>query len=478
MDSVQVQRSRRASVNAAGEPPVIEFRTWALWRAQSAVPAERVLPCARMAVFDLLIRNTSEVLTVQAELGAPAETLLTPQMRAVVGVADRRIVYIGPEEQLAKGSRGPSTEVLDARGGFVGPGFVDPHTHQVFAGDRSTEFELRCRGASYLEIARAGGGILSTVRATRASSEDELVALALPRLRRLLEHGITCAEIKSGYGLNLEDELKMLRVIQRLGREQPITLIPTLLCAHAIPEEMRNERDRYLRTCIEQIIPAPAEAGLAKFCDVFVEEGAFTVAEGQRVLAAGLDAGLIPRVHANQLSESGGVRLAADVGASSADHLEHASSEDIQMLAEKKVAAVLMPTTTVYLRQCPAAPGRRLVDAGVCVALATNLNPGSSMSENVALTLGLGCLLNGLSAAESYWALTRGAARALRLPDLGTLLVGGAADLVVFGCASYRHLPYHLGINHAKAVIKSGRVVFNRLGDADHPTCASAPIVG
>lgn len=436
-----------------------------------------MLPFPRMAALDLLIRNSSEVLTVSGELGAPDEALLAPQAQAVVGVENGRIAYLGPEDQLPAGSRGPGTEVLDAQGGFVGPGFVDPHTHLVFAGERSAEFELRCRGATYLEISRAGGGILSTVRATRASSEDELVALTLPRLRRLLKQGVTCAEVKSGYGLNLDDELKMLRVIQRLGREQPITLIPTLLCAHAVPEEMRNDRDRYLRTCIEQIIPAAAEAGLAKFCDAFVEEGAFTVTEGRQVLAAGAAAGLVPRVHANQLSESGGARLAAEVGASSADHLEHASGEDIQRLAAKKVAAVLMPTTTLYLRQCPAASGRRLVDAGVCVALATNLNPGSAMSENVALTLGLGCLVNGLSAAEAYWAMTLGAARALRLPEAGTLLVGGPADLAIFGCASYRHLPYHLGINHAKAVIKNGQVVFNCLGEGD-PTCESAPLLG
>ena len=430
-----------------------------------------------MAVLDLLIRNASEVLTVSGELGASDEALLTPRPRELVGVAGGRIAYLGPEDQLPAGSRGPGTEVLDAQGGFVGPGFVDPHTHLVFAGDRSTEFELRCRGATYLEIAHAGGGILSTVRATRASSEDELVALALPRLRRLLEQGVTTVEVKSGYGLNFEDELKMLKVIERLGREQPITLVPTLLCAHAIPEEMRNARERYIRTCIERIIPAAAESGLATFCDAFVEEGALTVVEGQQILSAGLAEGLIPRVHANQLGESGGARLAAELGASSADHLEHLSAEDIQMLAEKKVAAILMPTTTLYLRQCPAAPGRRLVDAGVSVALATNLNPGSAMSENVALTLGLGCLVNGLSAAEAYWAMTRGAAHALRLADVGTLVLGSPADFVVFGCKNYRHLPYHLGINHAKAVIKSGRVVFNRLGDGD-TTCESAAIVG
>ena len=416
-----------------------------------------------MPVLDLVIRNTSEVLTVQGKLGTTGDALLTPLPQGVIGIAKDRIVYLGSESELPAGSLVQATQVVDAQGGFVGPGFVDPHTHLVFAGERSSEFELRCRGASYLDIARAGGGILSTVRATRANSEDALVALALPRLRRLLEQGVTCAEVKSGYGLTLEDELKILRVIRRLGLEQPITLVPTLLCAHAIPEEM--QRDRYVLLCVNEIIPAASEAGLAKFCDVFVEQGAFTVAEGRRILAAGVQAGLIPRVHANQLGGSGGALLAAEFAAASADHLEHVSGEEIKALAAAKVTAVLMPTTTVYLRQQPAAPGRELVDAGVSVALGTNLNPGSAMSENVALTIGLACLQNSLSAAEAYWALTRGAALALRMPEYGRVMVGGPADLVVFGSGSYRHLPYHLGINHVKAVIKSGRVVADRLGN-------------
>ena len=416
-----------------------------------------------MPVLDLVIRNTSEVLTVQGKLGTTGDALLTPLPQGVIGIAKDRIVYLGSESELPAGSLVQATQVVDAQGGFVGPGFVDPHTHLVFAGERSSEFELRCRGASYLDIARAGGGILSTVRATRANSEDALVALALPRLRRLLEQGVTCAEVKSGYGLTLEDELKILRVIRRLGLEQPITLVPTLLCAHAIPEEM--QRDRYVLLCVNEIIPAASEAGLAKFCDVFVEQGAFTVAEGRRILAAGVQAGLIPRVHANQLGGSGGALLAAEFAAASADHLEHVSGEEIKALAAAKVTAVLMPTTTVYLRQQPAAPGRELVDAGVSVALGTNLNPGSAMSENVALTIGLACLQNSLSAAEAYWALTRGAALALRMPEYGRLTIGGPADVVVFGSDGYRHLPYHLGINHVKAVIKSGRVVADRLGN-------------
>jgi imidazolonepropionase len=372
------------------------------------------------------------------------------------------VAYLEPESSLPAEAVGPRTEVIDAEGGFVGPGFVDPHTHLVFAGERSREFELRCQGATYQEIARSGGGIASTVHATRSASEGELLRVGRRRLSRLLEQGVTCAEVKSGYGLNLEQELRMLRLIRQLSLIQPIELIPTLLCAHAVPDELKSERDRYLRLCTEEIIPRAAEAGLARFCDAFIDEGAFTLEEGRRILRAGCQFGLIPRVHAEQLSESGAAELAAELNASSADHLEHVSEAGIAALARAKVSAVLMPTTTLFLRQRTFAPGRRLIDAGVAVALATNLNPGSAMSENLSLALGLACLENGLSPAEAYWAFTRGAALALRREELGQLALGGPADAVVFASASYRHLPYHLGVNHARLVIKGGRTVLRR----------------
>jgi imidazolonepropionase len=251
----------------------------------------------------------------------------------------------------------------------------------------------------------------------------------------------------------------MLRAMRRLSLVQPVELVPTLLCAHAIPDELKSERQRYVDSCVAEIIPAVAEAGLAKFCDAFVDEAAFTTSEARRILAAGANHGLIPRLHADQLSHTGGAELAAELRASSADHLEHASDEGIEAMAQANVSAVLAPVSTLFLRQSAFARGRRLRAAGVNVALATNFNPGSAMSESVSLAAGLGCLGNGLSAAEAYWGLTRGAALALRRFDLGQLTVGGAADVVVFGCSSYRHLPYHLGINHARWVLKKGQVV-------------------
>jgi imidazolonepropionase len=413
-------------------------------------------------MWDLVVRNTSHVHTL-AEDGTAASRSSPPPSASVpagvVGVQGGRVAFLGPEAAVPPGAVGPGTQVVDAGGGFVGPGFVDPHTHLVFAGDRSREFELRCQGATYLEIAQAGGGIANTVAAVRAASEEALVEAALPRLARLLACGVTCAEVKSGYGLTLEDELKMLRVVRRLAALQPVELVPTLLCAHAVPPEYRERRAAYVRLCVEEIIPAVAREGLARFCDAFVEQGAFTLEEGRRILAAGKAHGLTPRLHADQLSSMGASALAAELGAACADHLEHVGPDGMRALAAAGVSAVLVPTSTLFLRQQPAAPGRALVDAGVNVALGTNVNPGSAMTESLPLALGLACLLNGLTAWEAYRAATRGAALALGRPDLGVLAVGGPADLVVFSCAEVGHLPYHLAVNHAAVVVKGGRVV-------------------
>ncbi len=418
--------------------------------------------------FDLVVLNSSQVLTCAGRPTEPAERALGPIPRGAVGVAQGKVAFLGPEQALPSEQLSAATRVVDAQGGFVGPGFVDPHTHLVFAGDRSKEFELRNAGKSYLEISQAGGGISNTVNATRAASEEELVALALPRLARLLEQGVTTAEVKSGYGLTQEHELRMLRVVRRLSAAQPVELVPTLLCAHAIPPEFAQDRAGYLRVC-EQTLRACATEGLARFFDIFVESGAFTQEEARQLFTAARGAGLIPRLHADQLTANGGAQLAADVGASSADHLENVSEEGIRALAEGGVTAVLVPVSTLFLHQERYAPGRKLRDGGVNVALGTNVNPGSAMSESVALTLGLACLKNGLSPAEAYWGMTRAAAIALQLPSAGKLEVGGPADLVVFGCREVGHLPYHLGINHARCVVKRGAVVHSGAGSA--PLC-------
>lgn len=412
-------------------------------------------------MFDLLIENTSEVLRVET-------TDLEALARGVVGISGDRVVYLGSASGLPEGAIGPETRRIDAAGCFVGPGFVDPHTHLVFAGDRAAEFEQRCLGASYLELAAKGGGIMSTVRATRAASFEELCASALPRLHRLVQHGVTTVEVKSGYGLDLETELKMLQVARWLGTSGLADVVPTLLCAHAIPEEYRSNREGYLEVCLNEILPRVAAEKAAVFCDAFVEQSAFTADEARRLFEKASALGLRPRLHVDQITSGGGAELAAELGAATADHLEMISDAGIEALARANVSAVLVPVSTLYLRQRTWAPGRKLRDAGVNVALGSNVNPGSAMSENLGLTLSLACLENGLSAAEAYYGLTRGAALALGLSDRGVLAEGGRADMVVFNTGSYRHLPYHLGVNHARTVIRGGKVVWD---GAPAPLC-------
>jgi len=405
---------------------------------------------------DLLIQPIGLLATCAGEGEAQTRLDLVPD--AAVLVREGRVAFAGPAAALPRVDA--SVRRIDARGRLVTPGFVDAHTHLVFAGERANEFALRNQGASYLEIAAAGGGIASTVAATRAASEDELVALARPRLRRLLAQGVTTAEVKSGYGLSLESELKMLRAIQRLDAEGPIALVPTLLAAHALPPELASDREAYVRRCIEEIVPAVAEAHLARFCDAFVEQGAFTAAEARRILGAAKARGLTPRLHVDQLTGGKGAELAAELGAATADHLENVSPSGIAALARAGVTAVLVPASTWFLRQGAYAPGRALADAGVNLALGTNVNPGSAMSESFALTLSLACLGCGLSPAEALYAATAGGARALGLPDRGRIAPGLRADVVVHACRTVEHLPYHAATSHAERVIIGGEVAF------------------
>jgi imidazolonepropionase len=409
-------------------------------------------------VTELLLENVGLLATCAGWGDARARLGLISD--AHVLCRDGLIVYAGSREKAPTASA--SAKRIDARGQLVTPGFIDAHTHLVFAGERANEFALRCRGASYLEIAQAGGGIVSTVKATRAASEDDLVSKARPRLARLLEQGATTVEAKSGYGLNVADELKLLRAIKRLDADGPLSLVPTLLAAHTLPPEYRDRREDYVRLCIEEILPAVAEAKLARFCDAFVEESAFTLDEGRRILSAGRALGMIPRLHADQLTSGGGAELAAEVGAATADHLEHISKSGIEALARANVASVLVPTSTWFLRQSPFPPGRALADAGVTLALGTNVNPGSAMSENLALAMSLLCLSCGLSPEEVLLAATVGGAKALKLDDRGRLVPGLRADLVVHGCSSVEHLPYHAAVSHARVVIIEGRIAFER----------------
>ena len=377
-----------------------------------------------------------------------------------VAIDDRRIAWVGRDGDLEATADLCHAQVVDARGGLVTPGLVDSHTHLVFAGERAGEFALRCSGRSYLDVALSGGGIAATMRATLAATDVALLDSAVVRGRRLLAQGVTTVEVKSGYGLTVESELRLLRVIHALAHAlwTEVTVVPTLL-AHAVPPERSEDRDGFVREWCEALVPAAAREGLASSCDVFVEEGAFSVRESRRILDAAARHGLLPRAHADQLTASGGALLAAETGCASADHLEMVDDAGISAMARAGVVAGLLPLSTLFLGSERYAPGRRLLAAGVPVALATNLNPGSAMSENVGLVLSLACLKLGLSPAEALVAFTAGGARSLRRPDAGRLAPGCDADLVLWGCSSVEHLAWHMAVNHALAVVKRGRVV-------------------
>lgn len=407
------------------------------------------------AAFDVLVQNTSSVLTCDGNWKLGADEALAPIAKGAVGVRDGRVAWLGTG--LPPGAVDEATQVIDAQGGFVGPGFVDCHTHVVFAGERADEFEARCRGKTYLEIARAGGGIARTVKATRAATAEELIALALPRLDRLFRHGVTTAEVKSGYGLTVIDELKMLEVIRALSKCQPVSLVATVLALHSLPPEFEDDRSGYVRLVTDELLPRVASEGLARFCDAFVEATAFTHIEARACLTRGMALSLLPRLHVDQLTANGGAQLAAELGAVSADHLEQVSAAGIAALAAAGTVAVLAPTSTLFAKARPFAPGRALIDAGVPVALCTNCNPGSSMSENVFLAMGLACVENGLTPAEAYLGFTRMGGLALKDGSLGRLYVGGPGDLVVFHEDSYRALPYHFAMNSVAQVVKRSR---------------------
>ena len=377
-----------------------------------------------------------------------------------VAISDRLVGWVGPDARLDAEVDAEHAEVVDAGSRLVTPGLVDAHTHLVFAGERADEFARRAAGESYEAIARSGGGIEATARATASVSDEELLAAAIARARRLLAQGVTTAEVKSGYGLTAAAELRLLRVISELAHavwaEQ--TVVPTLL-AHAVPSERGGERDRHLRELCEELVPAAAAQGLAAFCDAFADEGAFTIDEARRILETGAHHRLVPRLHADQLGARGGAQLAAELGCASADHLEHVDEPGIAALASAGVAAVLLPLATFFLGRERYAPARALLAAGVPVALATNVNPGSAMSENVGLTLSLAALAMRLAPAEALVAMTAGGARALRRTGLGRLARGCEADLVLWGCRSLEHLPWHAAVPHALTVVKRGRIV-------------------
>jgi imidazolonepropionase len=412
---------------------------------------------------DLVVTGAAEAVTLAGHAPRLGKALAEPGViaRGAVAALGDRLVFVGPEADLDRQVRlRPDGRRLDAAGGTLLPGFVDPHTHLPFAGWREAEFAARLRGETYESIAAAGGGIRATVAATRRATLEELTELSLARLDRMLLHGTTTVEAKSGYGLTPADEIKQLEALERAAAAHAVTVVPTFLGAHVLPHEKRTDRAGYVRELTETMIPEVARRGLARACDVFVDGGAFTTDEAETILQAARTAGLLLRVHADQRSQGGGARLAARLGALSADHLEHVDDDGIARLAAAGTVAILLPGAAHFLRDAHDPPARRMIDAGVAVALATDFNPGTCPTESIAVILSLACLRYGLQPAEAIAAATINAAHALGLAaDRGSLEPGKAADLQVADVPNHVHLAYRFGVNHCRAVVKSGRVV-------------------
>ncbi|MGC8895502.1 MAG: imidazolonepropionase [Candidatus Bathyarchaeia archaeon] len=413
---------------------------------------------------DLLIVNADELITLA---GANQKPRIGKQMRELgiinhgaLAVKDGRIVAVGKTIEVAKAFK--AENVISANGKIVTPGFVDPHTHLVFAGFREEEFQMRVEGASYMEILSAGGGILKTVRETRKANIEKLVDSSLKRLDIMLEYGTTTVEAKSGYGLTTKDELKILEAIKRVNQLHCVDVVPTFLGAHAIPPEYKGNPHDYVNLIVEETIQKVAERRLAEFCDVFCEKNVFSLEQSKRILVAGKNYGLKPKVHADEMSTLGGAELAADLGAVSADHLLFSSVEGIKAMANKGVIAVLLPAAAFSLMIGRYADARLMIDLGVPIALGTDFNP-NCLVENMQLVIAFACHFMKLTSAEALTAATINAAHAVGMAnEVGSLEVGKKADITVLDVPNHKFLGYHFGVNLVDKVIKNGRIVIDK----------------
>jgi imidazolonepropionase len=418
-----------------------------------------------MIQADLIIEGAAELLTLGGISGRPRRGDEMRELGIIRqgALAARRgkIVWVGPTSELLNTVRPLAfSRLIDAYGKTVMPGFVDPHTHLVFAGSRENEFAMRIQGSTYQEIAAAGGGINATVVPTRKASQQELKFLAKKPLSRMLSLGTTTLEAKSGYGLDLETELKMLEVIRELNQEGPTTIIPTFMGAHEIPPDFRQNPEAYVDLVITRMIPEVAQRKLARFCDVFCETGVFSAEQSERILRAARNASLEPRVHADELTDLCGAAMAARIQARTADHLLYTNDDGIRQMAEAGVIAVLLPGTAYFLHLQRYARARDMIGAGVPVALATDFNPGSCMTESMPLILNMACTQMRMLPAEAITAATINGAWAIGEQDrAGSLEVGKQADILILDAASHEHLCYHFGVNLVETVVKNGKVV-------------------
>jgi len=408
------------------------------------------------------IRNASQLVTFRGGSAAPLIGKQMEQLHVIengsVWLEDGVIRAVGSDEEVRDACRDRLAEadVIDATGKLVTPGLVDPHTHLVHAGTRENEFNMRLQGATYMEIMNNGGGIHATTSATRQADHQQLFAESKKRLDQFLLHGVTTVEAKSGYGLTLEDELKQLEVAQQLHEAHPVDIVSTFMGAHAVPKEYKEDPDRFVDLVIEEMIPEVARRGLAEFNDVFCERGVFTPEQSRRILEAGKQYGLLPKIHADEIEPYEGAELAAEIGAVSADHLLRASDNGIRLMAERGVIAVLLPGTAFFL-MAESANGRKMIDAGVPVAISTDCNPGSSPTVSMPLIMNLGCLKMGMTPAEVLAAATINAAHAIRRAhEIGSIEPGKKADITLFDVPNYMVLQYRYGVNHVHTVIKAG----------------------
>lgn len=405
-----------------------------------------------MESVDLLITHANELLTLKG----PKKPRILEQMKKLSIIIDGSVaVRNGLIVDVGRNLRYDAETIIDATGKLVMPGFVDPHTHVVFAGSREFELGLKLAGVPYMEILKRGGGIFHTVEATRKASPTQLLQQSKRRLDTMLSYGTTSCEAKTGYGLDVGTELKLLKVQKKLQKTHPMDLVSTFLGAHAVPKH--QQAAEYIRTVIAEMLPKTKD--LARFCDVFCEKGVFTVPQARKILEAAKQYGLVPKIHADEIVHTGGASLAAEVGAISADHLLQSSEAGLQAMAQKNVIGVLLPGTPFCLMMQQYAPARKIIDCGVPVALATDLNP-NCWTENMQLMIQLACLKMQMTPAEAITAATVNAACAIGMQNtVGSLEIGKQADVLILDCPNYQFLPYHFGVNLVETVIKKGHVL-------------------
>jgi imidazolonepropionase len=413
---------------------------------------------------DLAIFNANELITMNTTFGAPRTREDLSELciisNGAIAIKDDRILFVGTTDELmSKFSFGKITKKIDASNKLVTPGFVDPHTHIIFDGTRENELSMKLAGKSYLEILKEGGGILKTVRKTRDASREKLIENGKKILNRMMSYGTTTLETKSGYGLTTESEIKMLKAVKVLNEVHPLDIIPTFLGAHAIPMEFENRTDEYVNLIISEMIPRIVKENLAEFCDVFCEEGIFSIEQTKKILETAKRYGLTPQLHIDEIVDTNGAKLAADINAIQAGHLLKSNDEGLRAMAEAQIIATLLPGTSFCLMSNEYAPARKMIDLGIPIALATDLNP-NCWTESMQMIIALACYNMKLSPAEALAASTINGACALQRQDeIGSLEVGKKADLILFDIPNHNFIPYQFGVNLVSTVIKNGKIV-------------------